>query len=106
MDQDGKPDKNIVEITEWKPEKNIDGDTPYDTMEFPQPEEPKDPKPQDHPKDVQGYYHPSDDNTLKNSIGGALTGDETNIMYHLCFMGLGIGIMIYLCSRFHNQTIQ
>ena len=105
-DQDGKPDKNIVEITEWKPEKNIDGDTPYDTMEFPQPEEPQDPKPQDHSKDVQGYYHPSDDNTLKNSIGGALTGDETNIMLHLCYMGLGIGIMIYLCSRFHNHTIR
>ena len=74
-DNDGKPDTNLKEITEWKPEKNIDGDFPYDTMDFSITEEPIEPsKPN---TSVKGQYNPA------ASMGGALTGDETNLSLYI-----------------------
>ena len=90
---DGKPDENLKEITEWKPEKNIDGDFPFDTMIFSDPKEPEKPeeptkddaKPKDTDSDqsdtsVKGYYNPV------TSIGGANTGDETDIYLYVGMM--------------------
>ena len=41
--------------------------------------------------DVEGSYYPG------NNMGGALTGDTTNIMIYmgLCFTSLGIVFLIY-----------
>ena len=111
VDDDGKPDENIKEITEWKPNKNVDGDLPYDTMEFNDTEEPSNPDDQDqtdqkddsvsgNPTDVNGYYYPG------KNVGGALTGDETDIILHLGYMGLGIGVIVYLYYRYQKNTFQ
>ncbi|MCI8851423.1 MAG: hypothetical protein HFE82_07815, partial [Erysipelotrichaceae bacterium] len=68
IDGNGTPDKNIKEITEWKPNKNIDGDILYDTMSFDE----ADVTDSDDKKDtsVKGQYNPA------TSIGGAATGDS------------------------------
>ncbi len=81
-DGDGKPDENIKEITEWKPEKNVDGDFPYDTMDFSEPNDPQDNKPNDSGNDtsVKGQYNPA------TSMGGANTGDETNLMLYMSLL--------------------
>ncbi|NBJ65410.1 hypothetical protein D5266_09525, partial [bacterium c-19] len=113
VDGDGTPDKNIKEITEWKPNKNIDGDFPYDTMEFDEPEEPKDPvvdesptedvKPNIRPKDpvkpsVQGYYNPA------TSIGGANTGDDSELMFYISLIILSIGFISYTVYSYQKNT--
>ena len=102
VDDDGKPDENIKEITEWKPNKNVDGDLPYDTMEFNDKEEPSNPDDQDqtdqkndsvsgNTTDVNGYYYPG------KNVGGAITGDDTNLMFLsvLNFVSLGLFVMLY-----------
>ncbi len=83
-DGDGIPDKNIKEITTWKP--NItkdDTDYPFDTMDF--TDDSKDP-------DVKGSYYPGDE--FKDNIGGAITGDTTDLMLYisLCFITSGISL--------------
>ncbi len=75
-DGDGKPDENIVEIKEWKPEKNIDGEFPYDTMSFEKPNDSDD----DYDTSVKGQYNPA------TSMGGANTGDETNLMLYVILL--------------------
>ncbi len=83
-DGDGVPDKNIKEITTWKP--NItkdDTDYPFDTMDF--TDDSKDP-------DVKGSYYPGDE--FKDNIGGAITGDTTDLIRYmsLCFITSGISL--------------
>ena len=75
-DRDGRPDENIVEIKEWKPEKNIDGEFPYDTMSFEKPNDSDD----DYDTSVKGQYNPA------TSMGGANTGDETNLMLYVILL--------------------
>ena len=112
---DGNPDENIKDITVWKPEKNVDGDLPYDTMLFDEQQEPKDPKePQEPDKpttpkpiddsnqqvddtDVKGYYYPG------NSVGGAMTGDETNLLYFVTTILLSMGIIGYLIYKYQRS---
>ena len=105
-DGDGKPDENIKEITEWKPDKNVDGEFPFDTMTFNEseepnkPDEPKDPDQQGHDTDVKGTYYPGD------SVGGALTGDETNKILLASVMLSAFGLINYLYFKYKKDTFQ
>ena len=105
-DGDGKPDENIKEITEWKPDKNVDGEFPFDTMTFDEseepnkPDEPKDPNQKVHDTDVKGTYYPGD------SVGGALTGDETNKILLASVMLSAFGLINYLCFKYKKDTFQ
>ncbi len=104
-DGDGEPDENIVEIKEWKPEHNVDGDIPYDTMSF---DDPKNPDDEDNPDgsnndpddtDVKGAYYPGKYIGGAQSVGGALTGDTTNIMMYMGVGCMAIGTMTYLIFK-------
>jgi len=96
-DGDGKPDENIKKITEWKPNKNVDGDLPYDTMDFNDIDETK--KPSDEDTDVKGSYDPGD------NVGGAITGDETDLMMYIELLLLGMGIISYLSFKYLSGNI-
>ena len=85
-DGDGKPNDNIIEITEWKPNKNADGDFPYDTMDFSNPNDPDD----DNDTSVKGQYNPA------TSMGGASTGDSTNLMLYTRISFLSIGALLFI----------
>ena len=95
---DGKPDENIKEITEWKPNKNVDGDLPYDTMDFNDIDETK--KTSDDDADVKGSYYPGD------NVGGAITGDSTNLILYINSILLSIGLISYLIYRKQKDTFQ
>ncbi|NBJ65383.1 hypothetical protein D5266_09370, partial [bacterium c-19] len=97
---DGKPDKNIKDITDWKPEKTINGDFPYDTMSFEVQEEPTNPKDDDSSTSVKGQYNPV------TSIGGANTGDETELMLYLSLTMLSIGFICYAIYSYQKNTFQ
>ena len=92
-DGDGKPDENIIEITEWKPGKNVDGDFPYDTMDFSNPNDPDD----DNDTSVKGQYNP------ETSMGGANTGDNTNIMIYMGISLLSISALFYLAYKQRSE---
>ncbi len=98
-DDDGNPDENIKDITEWKPNKDVDGDVPYDTMDFSEKEEPDEPSEPTKPNksttdtDVKGSYYPGD------NVGGAITGDETNLMLYIVLFLSAITVMNYLIYR-------
>ncbi|MCI8851307.1 MAG: hypothetical protein HFE82_07200 [Erysipelotrichaceae bacterium] len=92
-DGDGKPDENIIEIIEWKPGKNVEGDLPYDTMDFSEPDEPKD----DNDTSVKGQYNPA------TSMGGASTGDSTNIMIYMGISLLSISLLLYLSYKYKTE---
>ena len=94
-DGDGKPNENIHEITEWKPNKNVDGDLPYDTMDFSEPTKPTEPNPT-----VKGQYNPA------TSMGGANTGDNTNLMLYISLSILMIGLINYLIYKYKKDTFQ
>ena len=95
---DGKPDENIKEITEWKPNKNVDGDLPYDTVDFNDIDDTA--KPSDDDTDVKGSYYPGD------NVGGAITGDSTNLMLYINSILLSIGLISYLIYRKQKDTFQ
>lgn len=97
---DGKPDKNIKDITDWKPEKTINGDFPYDTMSFDEQDEPTNPKDDDSSTSVKGQYNPV------TSIGGANTGDETELMLYLSLTMLSIGFISYAIYSYQKNTFQ
>ncbi len=97
-DGDGKPDENIKDITEWKPNKNVDGDLPYDTMDFNDIDATK--KPSDDDTDVKGSYYPGD------NVGGAITGDSTNLILYINSTLLSIGLISYLIYRKQKDTFQ
>ena len=94
LDDDGKPDENIKDITEWKPNKNVDGDIPYDTMDFSETDKPVDSDNQADPS-VKGQYNPA------TSMGGANTGDTTNIVF-LCLINL-LSVSLLLKIFKHNH---
>ena len=106
-DGDGTPDENIKDITEWKPNKNVDGDVPYDTMIFDEeqkkPDEPTKPK---NDTDVKGSYYPGDNNgnNLMYNVGGAITGDSTNLLLYLNFLLFSIGLICCLIYRKQKDT--
>ena len=95
IDRDGKPDENLKDISEWKPEHNVNEPFEYDTMHFDEPEDPKDDqKGQDAPnKDVQGSYYPGD------HVGGALTGDTTNMMMYMELGCMSLGMMLFILFK-------
>ena len=92
-DGDGKADENIIEIKEWKPNKDVDGDVPYDTMDFSKPEKPSDPKTEKPDTSVMGQYNPV------TSIGGANTGDTTNLIFYADFSLITFGILLYMANK-------
>ena len=94
-DGDGKPNENIHEITKWKPNKNVDGDLPYDTMDFSEPTKPTEPNPS-----VKGQYNP------KTSIGGAITGDDTNLIVYISLTMLTFSVISYLLYKYKKNTFQ
>ncbi len=93
IDGNGTPDENIKEITEWKPEKNVDGDIPYDTMSFDEKEEPTVPDEPD--TSVKGQYNPV------TSIGGAATGDETKSMLYMSLIIVSLGFSYISIRKIH-----
>ena len=101
-DGDGTPDENIKDITEWKPNKNVDGDVPYDTMIFDEeqekPDEPSQPNKSKDDTDVKGSYYPGD------NVGGANTGDSTNLLLYLNFLLFSIGLICCLIYRKQKDT--
>ena len=113
-DGDGKPDENIKEITEWKPGKNVEGDLPYDTMDFNDNEDPEkpdepngndpndtdDPNGSDHDTSVKGQYNPA------TSMGGANTGDNTCLMIYISLLILSIAVISYGLYRYQKDTFQ
>ena len=65
------------------------------------PDEPKDPNQKVHDTDVKGTYYPGD------SVGGALTGDNTSLMMYIgfCFTTLGIILfLVYKKQEFINKS--
>ncbi|NBJ65166.1 hypothetical protein D5266_08250, partial [bacterium c-19] len=102
---DGEPDQNIIEIPEWKPNKNVDGEMPYDTMDFTDSDEPNNPTVDepvsDHPKNddgnsntsVKGQYNPA------TSMGGANTGDNTSIIGLIGIMLLSVSFMCLIIFK-------
>ena len=101
-DGDGTPDENIKDITEWKPNKNVDGDVPYDTMIFDEeqekPDEPSQPNKSKDDTDVKGSYYPGD------NVGGANTGDETNLLLYINSILFTISLISYLIYRKQKDT--
>ena len=95
---DGKPDENIKDITEWKPNKNVDGDLPYDTMDFNDNDDTE--KPSDDDPNVKGSYYPGD------NVGGAITGDSTNLILYINSILLSIGLISCLIYRKQKDTFQ
>ena len=89
-DGDGKPDTNLKEITEWKPEKNIDGDFPYDTMDLTETDEPNHVKPD---TSVKGQYNPA------TSMGGANTGDTTNLLLFMGTCVITLAAMLFILFK-------
>ena len=107
-DGDGKADENIKEITEWKPDKNVDGELPYDTMVFDEgdevedseeptkPDKPNSPSQDGNDTDVKGVYYPG------NSIGGAITGDDTNVYRYIAFGLVSLGFIMLFYKKNQN----
>ena len=95
-DGDGKPDENIKDITEWKPNKNVDGDIPYDTMDFNNTDNAD--KPADgNDTPVKGQYNPI------TSMGGANTGDNTNILFVITATFISLVGTLYMIIRIKNK---
>ena len=91
-DGDGKPNDNIIEIPEWKPSKNVEGDFPYDTMDFSNPNDPD-----DNDTSVKGQYNPA------TSMGGANTGDITNLMAYMGISFLSISLLFFLTYKYKKD---
>ncbi|MCI8540302.1 MAG: hypothetical protein HFE67_02125, partial [Erysipelotrichaceae bacterium] len=97
-DDDGIADENIKEISEWKPEHNVDGPFGYDTMNF--NEEDPDAPDKEPNGEVQGSYYPG------ANVGGALTGDTSDVWYLFsqCLFSLAlISWLIFKHSIAHRQ---
>jgi len=90
----GYPEKNLIDLKEWKPTQNARSPYEYDTMEIPDPNEPK-----DDDTDVKGSYYPGDNTGGAQSIGGAITSDSTNMMLYICLILCSIGAITYLIYK-------
>ncbi len=107
--KDGKPDENIKDVTEWNPSDSftVNGVT-FKTMTGLEPDKdepaisdkPKDPVKQGNDTDVKGAYYSGD------SVGGAMTGDETNVMLYLSTTLIGMGFISYLLFKYKKDTFQ
>ncbi len=99
-DGDGIPDKNIMDITEWKPGLKVEGDVPYYTSEikFKKPNETRNDEPTNVKPSVKGQYNPV------TSIGGANTGDDSDLMLYLSFTMLSIGFISYALYKYQKNT--
>lgn len=67
-------------------------------MSFNDPKKPDDPINQEPDTDVNGAYYPG------ANVGGAMTGDTSNIMMYL---GLGcgaLGMLCFLCYKRNEQS--
>ncbi len=91
-DGDGKADQNIIKINEWKPEHNVEGEIPYDTMTLEAIRE------QENSGEIQKDASTDKDDDF-NIIGGALTGDTTNIMMYMGMSWMAGGILLYLLCK-------
>ena len=91
--EDGIADENITEITEWKAETKIGK---MCTMLLnPDDNDPKQPN-EDEKKpnsDVQGEYYPG------ANMGGALTGDTTNMMMYMGLGCMSLGMMLFILFK-------
>ena len=67
------------------------------------PDEPTKPK---NDTDVKGSYYPGDNNgnNLMYNVGGAITGDSTNLLLYLNFLLFSIGLIGYLIYRKQKDT--
>ena len=98
-DGDGTADENIQDITEWKPEHNVNRPYEYDTMRFDEPSSPDDGKdPVDNSNaEIKGSYYPG------ANTGGALTGDSTSLPLYMGTLFLSLGyIHFFLYKRTHK----
>ena len=64
-------------------------------MDFSEPNDPQDNKPSDNGNDtsVKGQYNPA------TSMGGANTGDSTDILLYITIVNLSLGIISYLLYK-------
>ncbi|MCI9312952.1 MAG: hypothetical protein HFE68_06270 [Erysipelotrichaceae bacterium] len=93
-DKDGTPDENIVEIKEWQADAKVGK---ICTMILnPKDDDPNNTNPDDNDTDseVKGSYYPGD------NVGGALTGDTTNLMF---WSGVTCLTLAILCYLFYKQ---
>ena len=91
-DGDGKADQNIIKINKWKPEHNVEGEIPYDTMTLEAIRE------QENSGEIQKDASTDKDDDF-NIIGGALTGDTTNIMMYMGMLLSTMGAMLLIFNR-------
>ena len=97
----GIPTKNLITITEWKPE--VKGDREgigFGTMDVNEKEEPSDPAKGNHDTSVKGQYNPA------TSMGGANTGDNTCLMIYISLLILSIAVISYGLYRYQKDTFQ
>ena len=64
-------------------------------MDFSEPTKPTEPNPS-----VKGQYNPA------TSMGGANTGDNTNLMLYISLTMLMIGLINYLIYKYKKDTFQ
>lgn len=103
-DGDGKPDENLMEISEWKPNHNVNAPFPYDTMKIEWRKDSDNNKKEEPDDEVKGSYYPnsSGGSTLGENMGGALTGDATNIMIYLGWGCMSCGVLCLLLFKHHR----
>lgn len=102
IDGDGMPNENIKEITEWKPEHNVNEPFAYDTMKFEEPKEPNDQEPQNPDEEkpdteIKGNYYPGD------NMGGALTADTTNRMIYISMGCVSLGMICLILFKYRQK---
>ena len=102
----GIPTKNLITITEWKPEvKGDKGGIQFGTMDLNPKEDPTDPT-KDEPikgnpdTSVKGQYNPA------LSMGGANTGDNTSLMIYISLSILSIVVISYELYKYQKDTFQ
>ena len=102
LDEEGSgiPTKNLITIKEWKPEINGDKDgIKFSTMSFnEESNNPSDPTEDDTHKEkpttsVKGQYNPA------TSIGGANTGDSSDLILYVGICCITIGVIFYMVYK-------
>ena len=88
-----------------KPKHNANEPFPYDTMTFDDPDDSNDSDKTDDPNgeepdtDVKGAYYPGKHTGGAQSVGGALTGDTTNMMIYMGMGSMSIGMMLLVVYK-------
>ena len=91
-DQDGKADENILKLTEWKPDKDVDGSIKYDTMSGLLSLLEKDDK----------VIQPS--KPVNSAVTGTNTGDNTKPFYWWIIVLINLTVMIYCIIRVKKEA--